>query len=768
MRGAAPGGPGIAPTWCSSAKELVGCSLGASRLWFTIGGGIINEVYYPRVDLPQIRDLGFIVADGKGFWTEVKRLQRHVIALGAPGTPAVRILHRHERFELTLRVVPCTHRDVLLVEVVLNGEEGLKPYALLAPHLGGGGGSNRAEVVRYRGRTMLWAEGGPYGAALGAVTERHRDAWQRASAGYVGENDGWQDFARHRAMTWEHGVAGPGNVALTGELPRYAVLALGLGGSAEAAATLALTALFEPFDVSWERQIRHWTQWHASSAAFAPPPEDLPSLCEEQLRTSTMVLRAHQDKTYLGAMVSSLSVPWGNTRQERGGYHLVRPRELAECAGALLAVGATREAGNTLRYLLATQHEDGHWSESQWLGGEIHAHGEEHLTETAFPVLLAVMLDERGALDGIEVADMIQRALSFIVRHGPANGRRWQDGAGINTFTLGVCCAALVAGAAYLPPPGRELALAIADYWNVRLEDWACARDTPLAARHGIAGYYTRIPARGERFLVDAARDVRIGVDFLQLVRFGLRRPDDPVILSSVRLADELLKVRTPSGVSWRRHSNDSYGEHDDGRAFDGYGRGRAWPLLTGERGHYEVARGKDPLPYLVAMARMASSGGMLPEQVWDGAPIPERGLVPGRPTGAAMPLARAHAEFIKLVASRGLGHAFDRPQAVWERYRGERPHVMRVIWCEQAPVTELPEGSVLLMALPEPGVFRWGVDGWQETREQGTQGNPLGLHILEMDTPGMRAGHHVDFTYRLERGGLWAGRDFRVSVVAR
>lgn len=767
MRGTAPGGPGIAPTWCSSAKELVGCSLGASRLWFTIGGGILNEVYHPRIDMPQIRDLGFIVADGKGFWAEVKRLQRHVIALGAPGTPAVRILHRHERFELILRIVPCTHRDVLLMEVVLNGDEELRPYAILAPHLGGMGGGNRAEVVNYRGRKLLWAEAGGHGAALGAVTERHRDAWLRASAGYVGENDGWQDFARHRAMTWEFDLAGPGNVALTGELPRYAVLALGLGSSAEAAATLALSALFEPFDVSWERQIRQWTRWHASNAAFARFPDDLPALCEEQLRTSTLVLRTHQDKTYLGAMVPSLCVPWGNTRQERGGYHLVWPRDVVECAGALLAVGANREAGNALRYLLATQHEDGHWSQSQWLSGTLHAHGEQHLIETAFPVLLAAMLDERNALDGIEVGDMVRRALSFIVRQGPVGTQRRQEGpgAGIPTFTLGVCIAALVAGAPYLTPPARELALAVADYWNVRLEDWSCARDTPLAVS---PGFYTRVPARGERTAGDAVQDPRIGLDFLQLVRFGLRRADDPVVLATLRLADELLKVRTPSGDCWRRHAHDSYGEYDDGRAHDGGGRGRAWPLLTGERGHYELLRGKDPLPYLVTMARMASSGGMLPEQVWDSAPIPERGLAPGRPTGAAMPFARAHAEYIKLVISRQLGHPFDRPQAVWERYRGERPHVMRAVWCPQAPITELPEGSVLLLALPEPGAFRFGLDGWQEIREQGTAANPLGLHILEMDTPGLRAGHTVDFTYRLERGGLWAGRDFRVSVVPR
>ena len=63
--GQAPGSPGIAPTWTSSAKDIVGCALGPSRVWFTLGFGIVNEVYYPRIDIPQIRDLGFIVADGQ-------------------------------------------------------------------------------------------------------------------------------------------------------------------------------------------------------------------------------------------------------------------------------------------------------------------------------------------------------------------------------------------------------------------------------------------------------------------------------------------------------------------------------------------------------------------------------------------------------------------------------------------------------------------------------------------------------------------------------
>jgi glucoamylase len=154
----------------------------------------------------------------------------------------------------------------------------------------------------------------------------------------------------------------------------------------------------------------------------------------------------HQDKTYPGAMVASLSVPWGNTREERAGYHLVWPRDLVETAGALLAVGAAHEARDTLRYLIATQHADGHWNQNQWLGGKGYWLGLQ-LDETAFPVLLAVALDERSALEGTEVADMIRRALAFLVQHGPASDQdRWEEQAGLNTFTLAVCISALVAG----------------------------------------------------------------------------------------------------------------------------------------------------------------------------------------------------------------------------------------------------------------------------------------------------------------------------------
>ena len=240
---------------------------------------------------------------------------------------------------------------------------------LLAPHLGATGYGNRAAVVLYRRRRTLWAEQGPFGAALAAVDERQRDAIGRASAGYVGNSDGWQDFFRNGAMTWEYENAGPGNVALIAELPRRVVLALGFGSSAEAAATLAIGSLLQPFDSLLQQHIAPWQAWHAERSERHAIPLDVPSALAEEFLVSTIVLRSHLDKTYPGAMVASLSIPWGDSGNERGGYHLVWPRDLVETAGALLALGAEQEARDTLRYLIATQIRDGHWYQNQWFGG---------------------------------------------------------------------------------------------------------------------------------------------------------------------------------------------------------------------------------------------------------------------------------------------------------------------------------------------------------------------------------------------------------------
>jgi glucoamylase len=776
----APGAPGSSPTWTSSAKDAVGCTLGPARLWFTLGYGIVNEIYWPRVDLPQIRDLGFIVSDGRGFWVEVKRLGNHTLRALGPGAPAFEVVHSHPEFSLRLRITPDPQRDVLVVQIQLEGDPKLRVYALLAPHLGGTGLGNRAGVGQHRSRQLVWAEQGPFAVALCAVTEQQRDAVLRASVGYVGGSDGWQDFAANGAMTWTHRAAGPGNVAMMVELPPRCVLAVGFSSGWQSAATLAVSSLLQPFDRVLAHQLADWDVWQCKRCEHCGMPLDAIAPLQEQLVISSTVLRSHLDKTYPGAMVASLSIPWGDSGRERSGYHLVWPRDLVQCAGALLVLGAHSEARETLRYLVATQNADGHWHQNQWLGGMPEWKGIQ-LDETAFPVLLAAALAEHGALDGVEVADMVRTALGFIACHGPASDQdRWEENAGLNAFTLATCIAALVAGGTFLSETAARWAADLADFWNANLERWMVAQDTSIDREAGVAGHYVRTAPH--RVLMDAAAfdDLvpirnragfaspaahQVSTDFLQLVRYGLRSADDRLIRDSLIVVDRLLKVVTPAGPAWRRYNGDGYGEYEDGRPYDGAGCGRPWPLLTGERGHYELIAGRDPLPYLEAMAAMASPGGMLPEQVWDQTPIAERRLLPGRPTGAAMPLAWAHAEFAKLWFSRHLGRPVDRPAAVWKRYKGRPLPACRAFWWEHAQISRFPSGALLTVATPRPAVIRWGIDGWQQVTEVAAEDTGLGFFAATLATQPLLPGQRADFTIRWLDDGHWIGRDWKIFV---
>jgi glucoamylase len=307
--------------------------------------------------------------------------------------------------------------------------------------------------------------------------------------------------------------------------------------------------------------------------------------------------------------------------------------------------------------------------------------------------------------------------------------------------------------------------------------------DTALARRFGVPGYYLRVapqrvladrsakaavvPIRNRSNAAALRADDQIGTEFLQLVRFGLRSVDDPLIRASLRIVDGLLKTDTPNGPVWHRYRDDGYGEHDDGTAFDGTGHGRGWPLLTGERGHYELCAGNDPLPYLQAMAAMASPGGMIPEQVWDADPIPERRLYPGRPSGSAMPLAWAHAEYVKLLVSRQLGRPLDRPPAVWRRYSGRAPVARHAFWWPHAPIASLPASTSLVIALDLPAVLHWGHDGWRSVQDVPTTDTGLGFHAAALDTGALPPGMRVEFTWRWQDTGEWRGRDDAVEVIA-
>ncbi len=289
---------------------------------------------------------------------------------------------------------------------------------------------------------------------------------------------------------------------------------------------------------------------------------------------------------------------------------------------------------------------------------------------------------------------------------------------------------------------------------------------TDLAREAGVTGYYLRVtpPVPGEARAATHAivevrnRDIRnadvpadalVSTDALALVRFGLRRADDPRIVDSVKVIDHVLRQELPTGPGWRRYNGDGYGEHADGRPFDGTGIGRVWPLLAGERAHYELLAGHkaEAARLLTVLEASASPGKLLPEQVWDGPPLPELELLPGGPSGSAMPLLWAHAEHIKLLRSLADGEVFDLPPQTVQRYQRERRPPRVASWRPDWRTAQIAPGRVLRIELPTPSVVTWTVDAGQTHTETPTRDTGLGVHAAEL--PPAAAPGTIAFTWR-------------------
>lgn len=714
---------GIPPTWSSSAKDVVMTAIGPSRIWATMGHGIINEVYFPTTGQPQIRDLGFIVAKD-GAWHEVKRVDRYSVSMPEAYMPLPTVVHRGDGYSLRLEVLCDPKRETLLIRYALRGA-GFGLYPLLATHLGPNSGDNTAWVEE----GALCASGADEHLCLIADTP-----FRRTSVGYVGVSDGWQDFALNGSMTWENPRAEHGNVALMAEAGSSAgVLALGFAETASGARTRARSSLSEGFLALRDAFHAGWREWGRRISL----PSCSPAV-ERVAHRSAMVLKVHDDKSYPGASVASLSIPWGSSHDDLGGYHLVWARDAVESGFGLLAVGEVEDAREMLAYLVATQHTDGRWSQNMFPDGRPYWTGIQ-LDEVGFPILLAAKLRELGLTgDTRGVDEMVKRAASYLAMNGPGSPQdRWEENAGSSPFTLAVEVAALVAAAEYLPKRDAEYARSLADCWNERIEEWTYVTGTQMASAAGVDGYYVRIaPPPEDRGLrgsvevrnragssVPAAELVSLG--FLYLSRLGLRAAGDDKMTSSLAVAEHFLQVDTPSGVSYHRYNGDGYGEHADGSPYDGTGIGRAWPLLTGERGHFALQAGEDPQPYLEAMTNMTGPGGLIPEQVWDSAPIPERDLYPGKPSGSAMPLVWAHAEFLKLVYARSQGEPIELLDVVKRRYAFERPEAGTWHWRADSPFDELPPGRGLSIEGQDPFVLTYRLD---DTRERTRRSRPAGL----------------------------------------
>lgn len=793
----APGAPGIEPRWTSSAKDGVGTALSPrSAVWFTHSHGILNEIYYPAVDKACVRDCGLIVTDGTpgGFFAEEKRDTISTIDRLAPGVPLFTITNicRAQRFTIEKRIVADPMHDCVLQDIKLTpapGVSGLKLFVLLAPHLVNGGAHNTGWLDGYKGAPMLMAAGGNSFLALASAT-----GFLARGVGFVGVSDGWQILARHGRLAEIYETATNGNIALCAELDTSQPihLAIGFGRTAETAAYQAAASLARGLTRAEAGYMANWQGWQAGLE-----PLDPPQACRHNYyRISTAVLRSHDSPLFPGGSIASLSIPWGGSKgdDDLGGYHLVWPRDLAETAGALLACGALTDARRTLDYLRVIQEPDGHWKQNSWLDGSAYWSGTQ-MDETGFPILLLDLAFRNGAVEESELPEywpMVRNACGFIIANGPASDQdRWEENAGYTPATIAVEIAALLAAADIAERVHAPAALAAylrdtADAWNADIESWMYVTGTDLAKRCNVSGYYLRVVAEGDRDLAaapehgrvavrnrpageaDIDTDALIGPDALALVRFGLRAANDPRILNTVKLIDHLTRVDLPQGPAWYRYNNDGYGEHGDGRPFDGTGHGRAWPLLIGERAHYAIAAGDlaQAAALRATIEGCTSEGGLLPEQVWDTADIPARELYRGRPSGSAMPLVWAHAEYIKLLRSLRDETIFDLPPHPVQRYLVQNTKPTCRDWRESWRRTRLPAGQILRVELTTAATIRYSTDNWASFTDVETQPTGFGDHFAPLPTARLPAGATIIFTWH-DADGTWRGKNFSVGVVA-
>jgi len=789
------GAPGIAPRWTRGAKDAVGTAYSASScLWFTLAQGVVTEVYFPTLDRPQIRDLQFLVSDNRSFSHDERRNTTSCVSALSDHSLGFSVLNTGPGYRIAKRVICDPHQDCLLVHTRFEtdpGSESLRLYTLCAPHLEVGGEGNSAEVVQVAGRRIFLTHKGATWMALGASVP-----FLKMSCGYVGRSDGWTDLEDNFQMDWEFDSAPDGNLALTGELDLAAArrddptaeftLGMAFGDTRHAAINTLLQALGPHFEDSacryleqWERACKH----HLPLAGVAGDGGRL-------FHRSISLLLAHEDKSYPGAMIASLSIPWGEVKgdEELGGYHLVWTRDLVNSACGLLAVGNGNTALRALIYLAASQRADGGFAQNFWVNGEPYWQGIQ-LDEVAFPVILAWRLQHLHALRDFDPYPMVRRAAAYLVREGPVTPQeRWEEASGYSPSTLAAHVAGLICAADMAREHGEPALAAYlaeyADFLDQHIEAWTVTSQGSLLA--GVSRHYIRIhpvpvdavtpdenPDRGMLQVANRgpgetslfpARDV-VDAGFLELVRYGLRWPGDPLIEDSLRVVDAVLRCATPQGSCWRRYNHDGYGQRADGGAFEGWGQGRCWPLLAGERGHYEFAAGRDVAPYLTALEGFAHGVGLLPEQVWDRPDLPEHYLRCGGPTGAAMPLMWGHAEYLKLLRSVHDGVVFDRIPVVAERFLESKVARPRwEIWKFKRQVATLAPDTTLRVQAEAPFRLVWSDNEWSSVNETPATATGIGAFYVDLaPAPGQAA--PLRFTFRWAQDDRWEGRNFSVSM---
>jgi glucoamylase len=696
----APGAPGVIHTWAPADKHGFGTARQpAGNTYFTLRAASLTEVYFPDLSTPSFRGLQFAVTDGGTFVDRetVDDDPRHVepIAPGirahvesVPGSLAFRQITETSRWRLTKTWITDPARPTVLARVRFESKTGkpLRLYVLADPAPGDDGNDDTGTSPD--GRLVASDD-------AGATTVAADPPLREGTSGYRGSaSDPWKELQADRRLT-SYDATAPGNVvqgartALDGVHKRSLTLAIGFGTDAAASGAAAARSLGGGFEPAARAFAAGWAHYRAGLKA---PPRSVAR--DARLRAlyeqSLLVLAASEDKRFAGASVAAPNMPWiwgtltlEPDRRHSGPYHLVWPRDLYHVATAEESAGDHAGARRLLDFLWSVQKDDGSFWQNTFVNGT-EKWTSQQLDEDSLPIVLAWWLGRRGAADWAHV----QKAADYIAANGPdSDQERWENQSGFSPNTIaaeiaGLICAADIARANGAAAKAASYE-ALADSWQKSVESWTATTNGPYSPRP----YYLRLTKTGQP---DAdikynpgdnhprEEDERLIVDqsFLGLVLFGAKRFDDPTIINSLAVGDQVIGVDTPSGQIWHRFTFDGYGEQADDGDWDlffdnpqGQTRGRLWPLLAGERGEYELLAGHDARPRLRTIARTANDGLMLPEQVWDDQP--PAGETSGAGTRSATPLLWTHGQFVRLAWSIDAGEPVERPAIVACRYTG-------------------------------------------------------------------------------------------------
>jgi len=741
----APNAPGKDAQWASAGKQAVGTSnTPESKIWFTLQGGMLTEVFYPQVDTANVNVLQFVVVNAKTKKVETERDDtNHQIKPLRNDSLSFQQINtaKSGEWKITKTYTTDSERNTILIKVFFDtSNKDLSLYLFYDPSLNNSGRHDTA----WNDDEILLAQEKDIASAV-VVSADFSMSWYEKSRptpqisnGFYQTEDGLVQLKQAGKITKPFSRAENGNVTQiievltpklqlkgkkikTGNDSQSFTVALGFGKTANEAKSAANESLRKTFENCLAEYEKGWADYVKTLPKVAPK-------YQAQFNMAAMVLKAFEDKTTRGGNVASLSVPWGggnNGNETTTGYHLVWSRDLYQVATAFMALGDKASALRALDYLFKyQQREDGSFPQISWLDGRTVGDSIQ-MDEISYPLILAYQL---GKTDKTTFEKNIKKSAEYIVKNGPfTKQERWEEESGYSPSTIAAEIAGLVCAAEIAKMNGDETSakrwLETADNWQANIEKWTVT----TTGKYGDGNYYLRLsqngkPDSGEKLELGNGAgtfDEREIVDagFLELVRFGIKSPDDPLIQKSLKVVDQILKVNTSNGEAWYRYNHDGYGDTYEGNRWNWdttwRGNGHLWVLLTGERGQYELALAKrieeefqsimirqsgrsksfnkfrderykiidgyrnKANTRLDAMLAFSNDGLMIPEQVWDKPEIPKNfdlGFIPptmkfGEGNGSATPLAWSMAQFIRLAINLKAGRNLETPDVVFNRY---------------------------------------------------------------------------------------------------